>query len=68
MWPFSSETPELAVENNISTQDAAGYTIDAMFIIAIIIIVWRWRRNARRLRELESATTKLRTANLNNSV
>ncbi|XP_055590870.1 uncharacterized protein LOC129742953 [Uranotaenia lowii] len=71
MWPFTMESPpEVAVENNISTHNIVGYSVDALFIIAaiIIVIVWRWRRNARRLKQLEGAATKLRQQTLNNSV
>lgn len=64
MWPFSS-SPEVAVENNISNHDVVGYSIDAMMIVIVIIVIliWRWRRNVRRLRELESVATRLATRN-----
>lgn len=60
MWPFSESSPEVTVENNISTHTVAGYTIDALFIIAVIIIVivWRWRQNMRRIRSLEATTRR----------
>lgn len=70
MWPFSSSYPEVSVENNISTHSMVGYTIDALLVIVIIIviIIWRWRRNARRLKELEGAAQRLRQQQNLNSV
>ena len=63
VWPFGSSAPEVAVENNISTHEMMGYGIDAtmIVIIVVVIIIWRWRRNVRRLRELESVATRLAT-------
>lgn len=54
--------PEVIVENDISTHNVAGYTIDVLFVVALIvaIIIWRWRRTARRLKDLEGAAQRLR--------
>ena len=58
MWPFSDNSAEVEVENNISTHEATGYTIDALFVIIIIVVViaWKWRRNMSRIKSLEAAT------------
>lgn len=61
MWPFEASS-DITVENEISTHEAAGYTIDGLLLLAIIIviIIWRWRRNARRIQELEDTTRRVR--------
>lgn len=61
MWPFDSAAPEVQVENNITTHEAVGYAIDGtlIIIVIIIIIIWKWRRNVRRLKELQSVATRL---------
>lgn len=60
MWPFSDSSPEVEVENNISTHEVTGYTIDALFIIiaVIAVVLWKWRRNMNRLKSLEAATRR----------
>ena len=62
MWPFSDSNPEVTVENNVSTHNVAGYAIDTIFVVVAILIyiAWRWRRNARRLKEVEDAARRLR--------
>lgn len=61
MWPFDSAAPEVHVENNVSTHEMVGYTIDGVMIVIVIIviIIWKWRRNVRRLKELQSVATRL---------
>ena len=64
MWPFESSAPEVAVENNISNHDVAGYAIDGFFIVVVVVVViiWRWRRNVKRIRELEESALPHRQA------
>ena len=57
MWPFGdSET----VESNISVH--ASYSMDGAFIIIIVIAVvaYMWRKNTKRIRELEEASRQRR--------
>ena len=59
MWPFGdSET----VESNISVHDVASYSMDGAFIIIIVIAVvaYMWRKNTKRIRELEEASRQRR--------
>lgn len=45
---------------NITTHDIVSHSIDGAFIVIIIIVVlaWRWRRNMKRLKALESAAAR----------
>ena len=53
MWPFSDD--EVVINNEVSTHEVVSYAIDGAFLIAVIIIVilWRWRKQGTRLRQLE---------------
>lgn len=57
MWPFGDDT---VVENTITMHDVASYSFDGIIVVAIIIaaIYYHWRRNARRLRQLEESARR----------
>lgn len=56
MWPFADSN-----SNVITIHEQTGYVIDVLFVVAVVVAViyWRWRRNARRIKELE-ATRRIR--------
>lgn len=58
MWPIGdSET----ISNSITAHDVVSYSMDGAFLVVIIIVVviWKWRRNASRLKALEAATKRI---------
>lgn len=57
MWPFSYDAPATGevVRNDLSSHDVVSYSIDGAFVIIVmvVILVYRWKRNTTRLRQLE---------------
>lgn len=52
MWPFGDEE---IIQNNLTAHDVVSYSMDGAFVAALVIavLVYRWRRNTNRLRQLE---------------
>lgn len=55
MWPISDTN-----QNVITLHEQAGYAIDVVFVVVVImaIIYWRWRKNVKRIKELEARRTR----------
>lgn len=61
MWPFSSgmDNGEV-IKNDLSSHDIISYSMDGFFVIAVVVVilVYRWRVNTNRLRQLERSVQR----------